>query len=172
MIMKSVVALFLLGISLTAALTRQCSVPSQRAWPSSPQRSAPCRGGLPLLQAESAESRMRAALPSGDEIDRRIFSVAVPSIANLAVAQLVGEVDTFWVGRMGDALALAGQGAANTCFFCVYFLVAFIPTITAPLVAKSAGEGDMDMDRAAGGLTVCWLTVDLPFERLWFLGLC
>lgn len=39
-------------------------------------------------------------------------------------------------------------------------------------LAVSLGEGDMDMDRAAGGLTVCWLTVDLPFERLWFLGLC
>jgi putative MATE family efflux protein len=68
--------------------------------------------------------------------------VALPSIANLAVIPLVGAVDTFWIGRMGDALALAGQGAANQCFFSIYFLIAFIPTITAPLVAKAAGSGD------------------------------
>ena len=66
----------------------------------------------------------------------------MPSIANLAVIPLVGAVDTFWIGRMGDALALAGQGAANQCFFSIYFLIAFIPTITAPLVAKAAGSGD------------------------------
>ena len=68
--------------------------------------------------------------------------MALPSIANLAVIPLVGAVDTFWIGRMGDALALAGQGAANQCFFSIYFLIAFIPTITAPLVAKAAGSGD------------------------------
>ena len=45
---------------------------------------------------------------------------------------------------MGDALALAGQGAANQCFFSTYFLIAFIPTITAPLVAKAAGSGDIE----------------------------
>ena len=88
--------------------------------------------------------RLREAVPCGDDLDRRIVTVAVPSIANLAVAPLVGAVDTFWVGRMGDALALAGQGAANTCFFAVFFLVAFIPTVTAPLVARAAGEGDME----------------------------
>ena len=70
--------------------------------------------------------------------------MALPSIANLAVIPVVGAVDTFWIGRMGNALALAGQGAANQCFFSVYFLIAFIPTITAPLVANAAGAGDVD----------------------------
>ena len=72
------------------------------------------------------------------------MGVALPSIANFAVIPLVGAVDTMWVGRMGSALALAGQGAAGQCFFSTYFLIAFIPTITAPLVAAAAGSGDIE----------------------------
>ena len=72
------------------------------------------------------------------------MGAALPSIANLAVIPIVGAVDTFWIGRMGNALALAGQGAANQCFFSAFFLIAFIPTITAPLVAAAAGSGDID----------------------------
>jgi hypothetical protein len=95
----------------------------------------------PLLVAEA---RWRAALPKRGELDREILGVTLPSIANLAVIPLVGAVDTFWIGRMGSALALAGQGAANQVFFSAYFLIAFIPTITAPLVARAAGSGDID----------------------------
>ena len=39
---------------------------------------------------------------------------------------------------------MAGLGAANQCFFSAYVLIAFIPTITAPLVANAAGAGDVD----------------------------
>ena len=90
------------------------------------------------------ERRLRQALQGSDDIDGEIMSVALPSIANFAVIPLVGAVDTMWVGRMGSALALAGQGAAGQCFFSTYFLIAFIPTITAPLVAAAAGSGDID----------------------------
>lgn len=83
-----------------------------------------------------------------DSLDKEILDNALPSIANLLVIPLVGIVDTFWIGRMGDALALAGQGAANQIFFSTWFLIAFIPTITAPLVAKAAGSGDLDGARA------------------------
>lgn len=111
-------------------------------------RGAAARSGGAVACIDSAVQhrvpRWRDALPRGDELDDRILSVALPSIANLAVIPLVGAVDTFWIGRMGDALALAGQGAANQVFFSTYFLIAFIPTITAPLVAKAAGGGDID----------------------------
>ena len=80
------------------------------------------------------ERRLRQALQGSDDIDGEIMGVALPSIANFAVIPLVGAVDTMWVGRMGSALALAGQGAAGQCFFSTYFLIAFIPTITAPLI--------------------------------------
>ena len=96
----------------------------------------------PLVAQET--SRLRQALPKRDDIDREIMGMALPSIANFAVIPLVGAVDTMWVGRMGSALALAGQGAAGQCFFSTYFLIAFIPTITAPLVAAAAGSGDIE----------------------------
>ena len=62
-------------------------------------------------------------LPRRDALDKQILGIALPSIANLAVIPVVGAVDTLWIGRMGDALALAGQGAANQVFFSTFFLV-------------------------------------------------
>ena len=94
--------------------------------------------------ADDGAARWRSALPQNDALDAKILGVALPSIANLAVIPIVGAVDTFWIGRMGDALALAGQGAANQVFFSTFFLIAFIPTITAPHVAKAAGAGDIE----------------------------
>uniref|UniRef100_A0A7S3K4F4 Polysaccharide biosynthesis protein C-terminal domain-containing protein n=1 Tax=Aureoumbra lagunensis TaxID=44058 RepID=A0A7S3K4F4_9STRA len=88
-------------------------------------------------------NRLRSTVPRGDALDKEIVKTAVPSMANLAVVPLVGAVDTFWVGRMSNAAAQAGQAAAGTSFFTAYFLVSFIPTITAPLVAKAAGAGDI-----------------------------
>jgi Na+-driven multidrug efflux pump len=99
----------------------------------------------PFASAASTTPRWKQALPGrGDSLDKEIMRVALPSIANLAVIPIVGAVDTLWVGRMGNALALAGQGAANQIFFSTFFLIAFIPTITAPLVAKAAGGGDIE----------------------------
>lgn len=77
-----------------------------------------------------------------DDLDRQILGTALPSMLNLAVVPVVNSVDTFWVGRLGSALALAGQAAANQAFFTLYFLVAFLPTITAPLVAAAISTGD------------------------------
>ena len=73
------------------------------------------------------------------KLDKLILSTLVPSIINLMVVPLVNSVDTFWVGQMGDALALAGQAAANQAFFVFFFLISFLPTITAPLVAEAIG---------------------------------
>ena len=97
--------------------------------------------------------RFRAALPGQrrarvPHVDRLIVTTAVPSMINLAVVPLVNAVDTFWVGRLGNALALAGQAAANQAFFTVYFLVAFLPTLTAPLVAAAAGSGQTEQAQA------------------------
>ena len=59
-------------------------------------------------------SRLAEALsPRFSALDGRIAAVAVPAIFSLVVFPLVGMVDTFFVGRMGSALSLAGQGAAN-----------------------------------------------------------
>jgi len=106
--------------------------------------------------------RWRQALPNskdGYALDKMILGTAIPSMINLAVVPLVNSVDTFWVGRMGVALALAGQAAANSCFFTLYFLVAFLPTMTAPLVAEAVGSGDTEkaQNRVCESLFLCHL---------------
>ena len=110
--------------------------------------------------AISSWSRLVASLPGcgrggrPDELDARIMSVAVPSMLNLMVVPLVNAVDTLYVGRLADPLALAAQSAANQCFFSIYFMAAFLPTITAPLVARAIGKQDWDeaRDRVCEGL--------------------
>eukprot|EP01036_Dinobryon_divergens_P030210 gene30210-39416_t len=49
----------------------------------------------------------------GDALDKKILILALPAVLNNAILPLVGAADTFWVGRMKNALTLAGQGAAN-----------------------------------------------------------
>lgn len=105
-----------------------------------------------LTVPSPSSKRWRNALPrllrGGDELDREILMTSIPSMINLAVVPLVNSVDTFWVGRMSSALALAGQSAANQAFFTLYFLVSFLPTITAPLVAKAVGSGNTEAAQA------------------------
>eukprot|EP00548_Thalassiothrix_antarctica_P013991 CAMPEP_0194167278 /NCGR_PEP_ID=MMETSP0154-20130528/2606_1 /TAXON_ID=1049557 /ORGANISM="Thalassiothrix antarctica, Strain L6-D1" /LENGTH=576 /DNA_ID=CAMNT_0038878139 /DNA_START=268 /DNA_END=1995 /DNA_ORIENTATION=+ len=79
-----------------------------------------------------------------DDLDNRIINTCVPNMINLGVVPIVNSVDTFWVGRLGSALALAGQSAANQASFTVFFLIAFLPTIIAPLVASSVANGETE----------------------------
>lgn len=81
------------------------------------------------------------------ELDGIILNTAIPSIINMVAVPVVNAVDTFWVGRLGIALALAGQAAANQAFFTIYFLVNYLPTITAPLVASAVGSGNEEEAR-------------------------
>ena len=83
-------------------------------------------------------------MPCGDALDRRIVTLSIPAIANFLILPLTGATDLFWVGRMGEALALAGQAAANQVFSSAAWITSVIPTITTPLVAKAAAAGDTD----------------------------
>jgi Na+-driven multidrug efflux pump len=69
------------------------------------------------LSTESSPSEFRQERRQswvlGDALDKRILQLALPAILNNMIIPLVGAADTFWVGRMKNALALAGQGAAN-----------------------------------------------------------
>lgn len=93
---------------------------------------------------EGKETNEKMRLKMGDDLDRKILNTAVPSMINMAVVPIVNAVDTFWVGQMGVALALAGQAAANQAFFTLFFLIAFLPNITAPLVATAVGSNDLE----------------------------
>mmetsp|Transcript_15319 Transcript_15319/g.37694 ORF Transcript_15319/g.37694 Transcript_15319/m.37694 type:complete len:566 (-) Transcript_15319:4028-5725(-) len=96
----------------------------------------------------SGKKRFLDSLPrigrKKDALDESILKTAVPNMINLGVVPLVNAVDTFWVGRLGLALALAGQSAANQASFTLFFLIAFLPNITAPLVASAVASGDKE----------------------------
>eukprot|EP00588_Corethron_pennatum_P014833 CAMPEP_0194278342 /NCGR_PEP_ID=MMETSP0169-20130528/10408_1 /TAXON_ID=218684 /ORGANISM="Corethron pennatum, Strain L29A3" /LENGTH=411 /DNA_ID=CAMNT_0039022497 /DNA_START=430 /DNA_END=1666 /DNA_ORIENTATION=- len=73
------------------------------------------------------------------QMDKLITETAIPAMLNLAIVPLVSAVETMWIGRMGDALSLAGQSAASTAFLTCFYLLSFLPTIAAPMVAAAYG---------------------------------
>jgi len=110
-----------------------------------------------LTQTRKLE-RLRKSLPfQNDTLDGLILKTAVPTVLNLMVIPLVNSVDTFWVGRLGVAMALAAQSAANQACFTLFFLIAFLPNMTAPLVASAVASGDDDQarERVCESLFLC-----------------
>ena len=49
-------------------------------------------------------------------MDKQISALAVPAVLNLMIVPLVGIVDMMWVGRMNDALAIAGMQVVHPTF--------------------------------------------------------
>jgi Na+-driven multidrug efflux pump len=80
--------------------------------------------------------------PSFDALDKRLIKIALPVIANFAINPLIGAVDLFWVNRMGNALAVAGQSAANQIFNSAFWITSFLPSVTATLIAKEMARGN------------------------------
>lgn len=70
---------------------------------------------------------------------------------NFLLIPLVGAVDVFWVGRMGDALTLAAQGGANQVFSSTFWIISFLPSLVTPLVAQKAASGDAEAVRKQVG---------------------
>ena len=67
--------------------------------------------------------------PCGDDLDKKIMNLAIPALLNFAIVPLVGAADCFWVGRMRNALALSGQGAANQVFNSAFWFLSFLPSV-------------------------------------------
>jgi Na+-driven multidrug efflux pump len=93
------------------------------------------------VAALSKKSEQVKAWPCGDALDRKLIKIALPCIANFAINPLVGAVDLFWINRMGNTLAVAGQAAANQIFSSAFWLTSFLPSVTATLVAKEHAKG-------------------------------
>lgn len=66
--------------------------------------------------------------PCMDDLDRKLIQISLPVIANFAIAPVIGAADLFFVNRLGNALAVAGQAAANQVYGSVFFLTSFIPS--------------------------------------------
>jgi hypothetical protein len=100
---------------------------------------------------EKAVSHWRNAMPANDAIDKQIVKLFIPAMLNFLIIPLVGAVDLFWIGRMGSAVALAAQGAANQVFQSAFWIISFMPSVIAPVVAKAAASGDtQEVQRAVG----------------------
>ena len=98
--------------------------------------------------AEALRSRLGRTLPQvRSGLDRRIRRVLIPCCFSFLVVPLTNAVDTMWIGQMGSVAALAGQSAAVSVFSTAFFLVSFLPTVMAPLVARAVGEGRLDAAR-------------------------
>jgi Na+-driven multidrug efflux pump len=79
---------------------------------------------------------------SWSKLDRKILAIALPCIVNFAINPLIGAIDLYWVGRMNNALAVAGQAAANQVFNSAFWLVSVLPSVTATLVSEVYATGN------------------------------
>jgi len=84
-----------------------------------------------------------------DHVDRMIFRTALPLSAVFAIVPVGMALDLFWVNRLGDTLAVAGQAAANQVYNSAFWLFSFLPIITATLVSKSHASGDLEQTQDA-----------------------
>lgn len=130
------------------------------------------------ISASTTTTAKVSILPSGDALDKLILKIALPAVLNFLIGPLVGAADTFWVGRMKNALALAGQGAANQIFNSAYFIFSFLPSVITPLVAKAIGAQDDEAvkDRVGESIFIATIvgiigTFTLAYNPKWILSL-
>jgi MATE family multidrug resistance protein len=100
---------------------------------------------LPLTPGNTAENLETPGFwPTFDALDTRLIKISLPVIANFAINPLVGAVDLFWVNRMGNVLAVAGQSAANQVFNSVFWLTSFLPAVSATIIAQENAKGNKE----------------------------
>ncbi len=97
----------------------------------------------------NSKSLEQGVWPCMDKMDKELIEISLPVIGNYAIGPLIGAVDLFWVNRMGNALAVAGQAAANQVFSSAFWFVSFLPSVTATLVAKQHAKGDAEATQDA-----------------------
>ena len=81
-----------------------------------------------IAQAELVETNEPGLWPCMDDLDRMLIRISLPVIANFAIAPVVQAVDLLFLNRLGNALAVAGQAAANQVYGSVFWLTSFIPS--------------------------------------------
>ena len=108
---------------------------SEGSFESVPDPSLDCAGSEPVdfmvppVNPSSVDSpKSPGVWPCFDKMDKDLIKIAVPVIGNFAINPLIGAVDLFWVNRMGNALAVAGQAAANQVFSSAFWFTSFLPS--------------------------------------------
>lgn len=85
-------------------------------------------GDTSSINGSTTQIERKPKWPCGDELDQMLIKISLPCIANFAINPLVGAVDLFWINRMGNTLAVAGQAAANQIFSSSFWLTSFLPS--------------------------------------------
>ena len=73
-------------------------------------------------------------IPQND-LDRSIFKITTAASLNYLMNPLVGFVDTFWVGRLGTDLDIAGQGYADDIYNLIFGVFCFMSSFITPEIA-------------------------------------
>lgn len=89
-----------------------------------PVPETPAQGAI----ASSVSTNYPGNWPCFDKMDKELIKISLPVIGNYAINPLIGAVDLFWVNRMGNALAVAGQAAANQVFSSAFWFTSFLPS--------------------------------------------
>lgn len=103
---------------------------NQQSFPQSDEAIVPstAQDSTSLSQPITTNKNLPGAWPCMDELDKSLIKISLPVIANFAIAPLVGTIDLFFINRMGNALAVAGQAASNQVFGSVFWLTSFLPS--------------------------------------------
>lgn len=99
---------------------------------------------LPFESGDDIQEKPPGIWPCFDALDAKLIAIAGPVILNFAIAPLIGAVDLFWINRMGNALAVAGQAAANQVFNSAFWLASFLPSVTATFVSAENAAGNQE----------------------------
>lgn len=79
-------------------------------------------------------SILKKAIPNND-LDQSIFKITAAASLNYLMNPLVGFVDTFWVGRLGSDLDIAGQGYADDIYNLIFGVFCFMSSFITPEIA-------------------------------------
>jgi len=100
--------------------------------------------GMQYLKNVNITVKSAKRFPRLDALDKHLTKIAIPLIISTAVTPIVGAVDLFWVNRMGNPLAVAGQAAANQVFNTAFYLTSFLSAVMTQQVAKVFAKNDKE----------------------------
>ena len=107
----------------------------------------------------------RSALIAGltdPRLHRLTWAIALPSIVANVSGPLVGVVDSWTMGHLGDPLYLAAIAAGGYAFHVLYWAFGFLRMGTTGLVAQAAGRGQArEVARTIGAATSLAMAVAL-----------
>ena len=137
--------------SSARSIAGQCKARPQLGRTSVISAGEPALGNPDMVAAAPPTPRLQS-FPCGDSLDARIFTLALPAFINFLILPVTGAVDLFFIGKLGSALAAAGQAAANQVYSTAALLTNVLPVVTVPLVAKAYAAGDQEeVKRQVGG---------------------